>query len=492
MSILDAIRRVTESSGVEEKLESVSGHITNFSPVRLAVLISISTVAMIKAYLTLIGVLDIVVGMYGLLAISMVFASFFLSYTKYEDPAKRARDRSATNNNNEVDNFQSITNSGSGSSLLVLTSSPAKEPSVSIIIPVFNEEELISGTVESCTRIRYPPEKMEIILVNDGSTDGTYSKLEAIKQQFSHSRIKLVQLEKNVGKRKAIREAITQGNAEGDVIILVDSDCVVDENAVQALVDSLRDPNVGAVTGHGLVKNNNQNLLTKIQETWYDGQFSVLKGMESSLESVTCCSGILSAYKREAMMPCLDRWCNDRFLGAEFKPGDDRHLTSFVLGGSHYYLGKEHRVWNVKYCESAITHTEVPFKLKKFIKQQARWKKSWVRLFFFNMPFYFRYRPWPAAYIYYMQSMLSFISPLVALRSLVLLPLQGDFFNALVYLSGISFIGTLYAVEFKLRNPNSGTRWLYRLLVPFLSVGLLNFLIYYSLLTMRSKSWMTR
>jgi hyaluronan synthase len=88
--------------------------------------------------------------------------------------------------------------------------------------------------------------------------------------------------------------------------------------------------------------------------------------------------------------------------------------------------------------------------------------------------------------------MLSFISPIVALRSFVLLPLQGDFFNALVYLSGVFFIGAIYAVEFKLRNPNSGDRWLYRLLLPLLSVGLLNFLIYYSLLTIRSRSWMTR
>ena len=492
MSILDEVRRVFVPSDSDEQEQGNAGQV-NFSLVQLTILISISTIAMLKGYFTLIGVLDIMVGLYGLLTISMVFASFFLAYTKYEDPAKKTTIRRVANNKKE--NLEFVEGSRSASPLMVLSASsflPSNQPRVSILIPVFNEQDLIKETVNSCMRSMYPSEKMEIILVNDGSTDGTYAILELMKQEYHQFQLKIVHLAENMGKRKAIREAIVQGKAEGEILVLVDSDCIIDEYAVESLVKSLDDPEVGAVSGHGLVKNADQNVLTKIQQTWYDGQFSIMKGMESSLESVNCCSGILSAYKREAVLPCLESWSNDKFLGAEFKSGDDRHLTSFLLGGSHYYLGTDHRAWKVKYCESALTYTEVPSTLKKLIRQQTRWKQSWVRLFCFNFPFYFRYRPLSASYIYYMQTILSFISPIVAIRSLVLLPMQGDFFNGLIYLSGVFFIGSLYAVEFKLRNLDSGTRWLYRLLMPFLSVGLLNFLIYFSLIKIRSKSWMTR
>jgi len=119
-----------------------------------------------------------------------------------------------------------------------------------------------------------------------------------------------------------------------------------------------------------------------MQDTWYDDQFSIMKGMESAFGTVTCCPGILSAYGKEAIMPCLEAWTKDKFLGSEFTFGDDRHLTSYVLGGNKHYLGNHYKVWKTVYCESAIVYTVMPPKFKKFIRQQIRWKKSWFRVFF--------------------------------------------------------------------------------------------------------------
>lgn len=153
------------------------------------------------------------------------------------------------------------------------------------------------------------------------------------------------------------------------------------------------------------------NTLTKMQDTWYHGSFNTSKAMESPFGSVTCCTGVLSAYRREAILPCLESWSNDTFLGEEFRLGDDRQLTSYVIGGNKYYLGRQYRAWKTYYCESAHVLTEVPSTIKKFINQQIRWKKSWVRVFLFTAPFYFRNRPVLSVAFYYIQMILSFIAP---------------------------------------------------------------------------------
>ena len=65
---------------------------------------------------------------------------------------------------------------------------------------------------------------------------------------------------------------------------------------------------------------------------------------------------------------------------------------------------------------------------------------------------------------YYLQMIWSFLSPVVAVRSLVYLPLQGHYIDAVVYVSGLIFVGLLFAADFKLRNQESGQMWAYRLL----------------------------
>jgi hyaluronan synthase len=281
------------------------------------------------------------------------------------------------------------------------------------------------------------------------------------------------------------------GNPKGEIIVLCDSDSIVEKDSIAKLVRVFEDPDVGAATGHARALNAEKNILTKLQDTWYDGQFSILKGLESSFNTVTCCSGSLSAYRKEAIKSCIDVWCNDEFLGAEFRPGDDRHLTSYVLGGTKHYLDKTSKAWKAVYCESAIVKTETPTTLRKFINQQIRWKKSWVRMFLFNMPFYYKNRSPIAVICYYLQVALSLITPFIAFRALVLLPLSGRIIDSIVYLLGLLLIGFIYAITFKMRNPASGNRWLYRILMTPLSVGT-SFLLYYSLLTIRKKSWLTR
>jgi hyaluronan synthase len=191
-------------------------------------------------------------------------------------------------------------------------------------------------------------------------------------------------------------------------------------------------------------------------------------------------------------MPCLETWCHETFLGKPFDSGDDRQLTSYVLGGTKHYVDPQERVWKVKYCESAVVSTDVPSKLGQFIKQQIRWKKSWVRAFVFTLPFFYKDRSPFVVASFYVQVAGSLIAPLMAFRSLVILPFEGLYLTPLSYLAGVLFIDVLFAIEYKLRNKDSQDRWAYRLLFSFLSIAILDWLIYYSLLTIRNNSWLTR
>ncbi len=418
-----------------------------------------------KLYM-LLFYLDPILGVYSFLTTFLVFSSFIVSYTAYKDPFGTKRE------NNDKD----------GAPLGL------REPLVSVVIPAKNDPVMITEAAKACLASTY--QNLEVILVNDGSTDDTGNAMDRMRKQFP-DRINVIHLAKNLGKRKAVREGILMGPARGSIIVLLDSDGIVENTAIERMVKIFEDPDVGAVSGHGRAINGDQNVLAKMQDTWYDGQFSIMKAAESAFGTVTCCPGILAAYRKEAIMPALDKWANDVFLGSEFTLGDDRHLTSYVIGGNKYHLDNQHKVWKAKYCESAIVYTEVPTKFKKFVWQQIRWKKSWLRVFFFTAPYYYKDRNAFAAATYYLQMIWSFLSPIIAIRSLVYLPLQGEYWSAVVYIAGLLFIGLLFAAEFKLRNPQTGGKWAYRLTWSIMGF-FLSSLEYYAFLTVKNKSWLTR
>ncbi|TLX93741.1 MAG: glycosyltransferase family 2 protein [Thaumarchaeota archaeon] len=411
----------------------------------------------VKIFL-LIFVIDPFVGMYGFISTFLIAMGFFFTFTRYKDPSLR------------------------------YSGQTGYSPLVSIIIPAKNDGILIRDSIEGAIRSSY--RKINIILVNDGSTDDTGSVMAEFQRQHPET-IKVVQLSQNVGKRKAILTAIKSEKAIGDIIVLIDSDSVVESDAIERIVQCFNDPDIGAVTAHGNALNRDENVLTKMQDTWYDGSFFVIKGMESSFNSVTCCSGILSAYRKEAIWPCLEHWANDKFLGKEFRPGDDRHLTAYVFGGTKHHIDNNARKWKVVYCESARVKTRVPSNLKGFVLQQIRWKKSWVRVFLFVAPFFFKDRSPIMSLVYYLQMTLSMASPFVSFRAIILMPLNGHWEFSIVYIMGLTFISLMYAFTYKVRHPETKNLWLYRILVTPMGIGM-SWLLYYAILTIRKTSWLTR
>lgn len=407
--------------------------------------------------------IDPFLGIYGLLVAYVIVQQFICSYFFYRNPFEKAKKNPGAMN---------------------------AQPKVSVVIATKNERHVIFDCVYSCLQSKY--KNLEVIIVNDGSDDHgiTAGNIEELAKA-NPSRVLRKHLATNEGKRRAMRHGVYMAN--GEIIVFLDSDTIVDEDGIGRLVACINnDPDLGAIVGYCRALNADENAITKMQDTWYHSAFTIGKGMEASLGTVSCCSGILSAYRKEAIMPCIDQWAQDIFLNVEFIAGDDRQLTCYVLGGNKFKIDPKLKQWKTGYCESAISISETPPTLKKFVRQQVRWMQSWTRVMCFSFGWYYKNRNPLLVIDYYLRMGLSYLAPIIAINNLVVAPLMGHWDSTVVYLLGLTCLSMLFAMDFKLYNPQSGKKWIYRVAFTFLSVSCLYFLLYYSLWTLRKNDWLTR
>ncbi|MEZ5381276.1 MAG: glycosyltransferase [Microthrixaceae bacterium] len=370
-------------------------------------------------------------------------------------------------------------------------------PKVSFLVAVKNEEDIISDCVWSMVRQDYP--NLEILVANDGSTDGTLAALGRVMDVRDDVHVLTSTASK--GKKHALTGLVQ--HATGDILAFTDSDCIAAPDAISRCVAALlADDDYGAVSGHSRALNADLNLWTRMQDVWYDCQFSVSKAAESSFGAVLCVSGPLAVFRREAVWNYFPAWANDRFLGQDFPFATDRQLTGLVLGqkwrGAH--LQAEHaggpmstpsyppRRWKVGYVRSARTLTAVPEQFSHIIRQQIRWKKSFLRNLAFNGPYLWRLGPGPAT-LFYGHALWVVVAPAMAFRHLVWMPLvDGAWVVAALYLAGSFIKGTVWGLVYRLRN--SGCyRWVYRPFMSLLSTLVLSWLIVYSAATVRKGVW---
>ena len=357
---------------------------------------------------------------------------------------------------------------------------PAKdaglEPHVAIVMPGFNEEEAIAASLRSLLALDYPAGKLEIVAVNDGSTDDTLGQMRSVARA-ARGRVQVIDLGRNQGKRAAMAAGIR--TTEAEIIAFVDSDSVLEPDALRVLVQGFADERVGAMCGHADVLNVEETWLTKMQAVRYFVAFKVVKAAESIFNTVTCCSGCFSAYRREAILPHLDWWEQQSFLGRPSTFGDDRSLTNCVL-----------RTWKVRYESRAVSHTLVPSSLRQFMTQQLRWKRSWTRESLIVGSFIWRKHP-IAALSTYVSIALTLIAPLVAIHTAVLMPIVHGAGAPVLYGLGVYAAAIAYGLYYAARRPRYDALWIYG--VAFCCFYLVfMWQTYWAIATARSASWGTR
>jgi cellulose synthase/poly-beta-1,6-N-acetylglucosamine synthase-like glycosyltransferase len=412
---------------------------------------------------------------YGMCVLASTILIFYLAYAHYDDPSDPR--------------FAKIPNTAGAPPL-------PSVPTVTLLVAVMNEVDVIERCIRSITDSDYPD--LQVIIVDDASTDGTTDILRRLSLELDFT---LIALDRNSGKKHALVHGARQ--ATGEVIAFTDSDCVLARDALRRCVAALvAHPGLGAVSGHARALNAEASLLTKVQDTWYEGSFRVTKAAESIFGSVTCVSGPLAVFRREAIWNYLPAWANDRFLGGEFRFATDRQLTGYVLGqkwrgarlkvahASSPFVSEvdyPQREWRVGYVRSAHVWTVVPERARAFFKQQIRWKKSFIRNLFFTGAFMWRRGVGPSA-MYYGHAAWVMAAPLMAVRHLIWAPMNGLWLLGALYIGGVLVKGTAWGVAYAIDNPDN-TRWRYRPLMSLISSVLLSWLLVYSVVTIRRGIW---
>jgi hyaluronan synthase len=347
-------------------------------------------------------------------------------------------------------------------------------PSVAIIVPAYNEEAEIAATLRACLDVNYPAGLLRVAVVDDCSKDGTLARIREV--QAARPELVVVASRVNKGKRHAMSAGLAAvGDAE--ILVFIDSDSRVEPNALLVLARYFSDPTVGAVAGHTDVWNRHTNLLTRMQAVRYYVAFRVYKSAEALFGCVTCCSGCFSGYRRAAVDPVLGRWLKQSFLGQPSTYGDDRSLTNYLLPE-----------WRVLYAPDARAHTNVPDRLSVFLRQQLRWKKSWIRESLRACTFMWRKHP-VMALSFYLGLALPLIAPQVAFRAFIVQP---HFAGAmpLWYLCGISAMAALYGLYYRLHRRES--LWYHGILFALFYTSVLVWQLPYALATIRDPKWGTR
>ena len=350
------------------------------------------------------------------------------------------------------------------------------EPTVAFIIPCKNEERDIGDSVIQSYQIDYPRDKIEVIVINDGSTDRTMLILREL-QKFYPS-LKVIDWPKNQGKRWAMAAGFEVANSE--IVIQLDSDSHIEPKTFQELILPFRNSKVAAVCAHGEAKNADKNIITRMQAAYYFMSFKILKAAESTFDTVFCCSGCCSAYRRSAVMPILYNWLSESFLGLPVTWGDDRALTSWLMksGEKTVFSGR------------ALAYTIVPEKWRQLLTQQLRWKKSWIINFFFTSRFIFKKQPFVAFFYYLPLIFISFLTPIMTFRALIYAPITKGIMP-FYHIAGIMIVTAIMVIYYRYLDKKN-KYWPYLFLWSFFNLFVLSFVIVWAAIRIQDRGWGTR
>src|SRR5438128_1591736 len=220
-------------------------------------------------------------------------------------------------------------------------------PTVSVIVPAYNEEKVIGRTIHSLLLAHYL--NLDIIIVDDGSSDATYQRVvEAYGQE---PRVRIF-TKANGGKARALNFGINQTQAE--IVIALDADTIFRVDAISKLVRHFSDPRVGAVAGNAKV-GNRINLLTNWQALEYITSQNLDRRAFNLLNCITVVPGAVGAWRRELV---------DRAGGfTHLTLAEDADLTMAIRK-----LG-----YSIAYEDEAVGLTEAPDTLRGFMRQRYRW-----------------------------------------------------------------------------------------------------------------------
>jgi hyaluronan synthase len=352
-------------------------------------------------------------------------------------------------------------------------------PSITVIIPAYNEGAMVLNAITSIVEADYPRDRIEIIAIDDGSKDDTWEYISAAAQRYP-GLVTALRQDRNRGKREAMALAISR--ARGDIFVTVDSDSVIERDALLAIVAPFRNPRVGAVAGKVLVYNRRRGIIPRMLHVRFILSFDLLRASESAFGNVYCCPGALTALRADAVRRVLRRWLDQQFLGVRCTFGEDRAMTNLLfLEG-----------YDSVYQQNAVVHTEVPEVFPKLCKMFLRWDRSYVREEFQFLRQIVWRRPLRTRIATLLDRVVANLRYPVIYASLVSLPImiwnEPSVFPRLMLAMGL---GAMLSTFHYLRSERS-FEYFYAILYSYFWLFTLFWIFPYALITARARSWMTR
>lgn len=229
---------------------------------------------------------------------------------------------------------------------------PKKIPSVTVVVPAYNEEKTIEKTIKSLLNLNYPKNKLNIIVVDDGSVDNTYK----VAKKYEKNNIR-VYTKENGGKGSALNYAIKRSRTE--LIGGLDADSFVTKNALKKMVGYFNNPKVMAVTP-SLKVYKPKNILQKIQMMEYlAGVF--LRKIFAFLDSIHVTPGPFTIYRR-------------RFL-EKYGYFDEDNITEDI----EIALRIQKHKFLIENSADAEVFTVAPLRFTELLKQRLRWYVGFIR-----------------------------------------------------------------------------------------------------------------
>lgn len=229
-------------------------------------------------------------------------------------------------------------------------------PSVTVLIAAYNEEQSIEFTLKSIKNQQYPA-LIEVILIDDGSTDSTIEKAASINLRNFH-----ILNAKHGGKAAALNIGLKK--ATTDYIITIDADTYLHPIAIKQLMNKLLIGPEGTVAcaGSVYVKNSRASLMTRIQEWDYFHSIAVIKRSQSMYQGTLVAQGAFSVYEKKAL---------EEVNGWPEVVGEDIVVTWALL----------EKGYRIDFAEYAISFTNVPETYKQFFFQRSRWARGMCEAF---------------------------------------------------------------------------------------------------------------
>ncbi len=223
-------------------------------------------------------------------------------------------------------------------------------PPVSVIIPAKDEVRVIEGAVRTACAQMYGGD-LEVIIVDDRSTDGTRELLERLRRELP---VKVVETPPGtIGKAAVLQVGIA--HSRGDVLAVFDADARLGPHVIAQMIPHLADPQVGAVQGRRLVHNGTRNMLTRFQEDEYRIFQTLLQRARQAVGAFVCLAGNGLIVKREAL-EAVGGW-NEEALTEDI----DLSVRPSLAG------------WEIRYCYEAQIWEEGVVALRDLIRQRERW-----------------------------------------------------------------------------------------------------------------------